>query len=76
MSSLHIPPKLEETGGLDPWPASPRELPAGPPRIPIKGSTTNDASFLASGSENKMESEKWFVDSINKVEKKINTYIF
>lgn len=52
ISSLHIPPTLEETG-LDPWlPESPIELPVGPPRMPIKGSATNDAIFFASGSKN------------------------
>lgn len=53
ISSLHIPPTLEETG-LDPWLLeSPIELPVEPPRMPIKESDTNDAIFFASGSRNK-----------------------
>lgn len=54
ISSLHIPPTLEEdVWGLDDWlPESPIELlPPGPPRIPIKGSATNAAIFFASGSK-------------------------
>lgn len=51
ISSLHIPPTLEETG-LDPWLLeSLIELPVGPPRMPIKESDTNDAIFFASGSK-------------------------